>query len=73
VLGGQGWGFGMAVSVEPDEISPVPGRYGWAGGYGSIWFNDPHRNVVAIAMTQTPEFLFNGGAQEFSKLANHAG
>jgi CubicO group peptidase (beta-lactamase class C family) len=70
VLGGQGWGFGMAVSVAPDDISPVPGRYGWAGGYGTTWFNDPHRDVVAIAMTQTPDFLFNGGATEFSKLAN---
>jgi CubicO group peptidase (beta-lactamase class C family) len=70
VLGGQGWGFGMAVSVAPDETSPVPGRYGWAGGYGSTWFNDPHRTVVAIAMTQTPDFLFNGAATEFSRLAN---
>jgi CubicO group peptidase (beta-lactamase class C family) len=69
ILHGEGWGFGMAVSVKPDEISPSPGRYGWAGGYGTTWFNDPHRNLVAMAMTQAADFLFNGSADEFSRLA----
>jgi CubicO group peptidase (beta-lactamase class C family) len=69
ILQGQGWGYGMAVSVQPDEVSAVPGRYGWAGGYGTCWFNDPHRNLVTIAMTQTADFLFNGSTDEFSKLA----
>jgi CubicO group peptidase (beta-lactamase class C family) len=59
----------MAVVTEPDEVSPVPGRYGWDGGYGTSWFNDPHRDLVAIALTQTTDFLFNGGAAEFAKLA----
>src|SRR3989449_9343904 len=52
ILAGQGWGFGMAVATAPDEVSPVPGRYGWNGGYGTYWSNDPSRNVVAVAMTQ---------------------
>ena len=69
ILHGEGWGYGMAVSVRPDEISSRPGRYGWAGGYGTIWFNDPHRNLVAMAMTQAADFLFNGSADEFSRLA----
>jgi CubicO group peptidase (beta-lactamase class C family) len=72
VLGGRGWGFGMAVATAPDEVSPVPGRYGWEGGYGTSWFNDPSRNLVAIAMTQTSDFLFNGGLAEFSRLAAHS-
>jgi len=72
LLAGHGWGFGMAVAIAPDEVSPVPGRYGWNGGYGTSWFNDPNRNLVAIAMTQTSDFLFNGGLAEFGKLAAHS-
>jgi len=69
LLGGRGWGYGMAVTVTPDEASPVPGRYGWDGGYGTVWCTDPSRGVIAIALTQTSDFLFNGGAAEFTKLA----
>jgi CubicO group peptidase (beta-lactamase class C family) len=70
-LTGRGWGYGMAVSVTPDETSE-PGRYGWEGGYGTAWFNDPNRDVIAIALTQTIDFLFNGGSDEFQRLAAEA-
>jgi len=69
ILGGQGWGLGMAVVTAPDEVSSVPGRYGWNGGYGTFWFNDPGRNLVALAMSQTSDMLFNGTTTEFAKLA----
>lgn len=69
LLDGQGWGFGMAVSTAPDEVSPVPGRYGWAGGYGTCWFNDPDRKLIAILMTQTSNVMWNGTLNEFSMLA----
>jgi CubicO group peptidase (beta-lactamase class C family) len=69
VLAGQGWGFGMSVATVPDAVSSVPGRYGWAGGYGSGWFNHPDRGLVAIVMTQVSDFLFNGSLDEFGKLA----
>ncbi len=69
ILSGQGWGYAMSVSVQPDETSPTPGRYGWAGGYGTLWFNDPHRDLVAILMTQTSDTMWNGGFAEFSRLA----
>jgi CubicO group peptidase (beta-lactamase class C family) len=68
VLGGGGWGLGMAVVVNPDEGWPVPGRYGWAGGYGTDWFNDPHRGIVAIVMTQVSDFNWGGGLGEFTTL-----
>jgi CubicO group peptidase (beta-lactamase class C family) len=68
VLAGYGWGFGVAVVTTSDEVSPVPGRYGWDGGHGTSWFTDPNRNLVAIVMTQTADFLFNGGLAEFRKL-----
>jgi CubicO group peptidase (beta-lactamase class C family) len=72
VLGGRGWGFGMAVVTEADGASTAPGSYGWAGGYGTDWFNDPNRNLVAMAMTQVSDFLFNGGLAEFERLAAQA-
>jgi CubicO group peptidase (beta-lactamase class C family) len=68
LLAGRGWGYGMAVSVTPDAVSG-PGRYGWDGGYGATWFNDPHRDLTAIALTQTVDFLFNGASDEFQRLA----
>jgi CubicO group peptidase (beta-lactamase class C family) len=61
----NGWGYGLAVSTAPDAISPQPGRYGWDGGFGTVWFNDPHRDLVAIAMTQSSDFLFAGGRERF--------
>jgi CubicO group peptidase (beta-lactamase class C family) len=69
LLGGQGWGFGVSVAIAPDDVSSVPGRYGWSGGYGTQWFNDPSRDLVAIAMTQVSDVLFNGTMTEFAKLA----
>ena len=69
LLSGSGWGYGVSVTVKPDEASPVPGRYGWFGGYGTTWCNDPHRRLVAIGLTQTVGFLFGGGMAEFIRLA----
>ncbi|WP_144119205.1 serine hydrolase domain-containing protein [Catellatospora sichuanensis] len=68
----QGWGYGMAVATKPDDISPIPGRYGWDGGYGTVWCNDPYRDVTALAFTQTSDFLFRGGRDEFLTLALRA-
>ena len=73
ILGGQGWGLGMAVATAPDDVSAEPGRYGWNGGYGTFWFNDPNRDLVAIAMTQVSDILFNGTTTEFAKLAINSG
>lgn len=67
----KGWGYGLAVAAEPDELSATPGRYGWDGGYGTVWFNDRSRDLIAMAFTQTSDFLFNGGRTEFTALALH--
>lgn len=72
LLSGLGWGYGLAVAVQPDEVSETTGRYGWDGGSGTTWFNDPSRRLIAIALSQTSDFLFNGGAQEFRRLAARA-
>lgn len=68
LLGGSGWGYGTAVTVEADEVSG-PGRYGWSGGYGTTWFNDPAAGLIAIVLSQTGDLLWNGALQEFNKLA----
>jgi CubicO group peptidase (beta-lactamase class C family) len=61
----HGWGYGVGISTAPDAISRVPGRYGWFGGFGTSWINDPNRDLVAIVMTQASDFLFSGAHEEF--------
>ncbi|MBV9580243.1 MAG: beta-lactamase family protein [Chloroflexi bacterium] len=68
ILGGVGWGFGVSVVTEPGDAWPVQGRYGWAGGYGTDWFNDPHRGIVAILLSQTSDVMWNGMLGEFDQL-----
>jgi CubicO group peptidase (beta-lactamase class C family) len=48
----RGWGFGMSVITRRDDLTAVPGRYGWDGGYGTSWYSDPKEDMVAILMTQ---------------------
>jgi CubicO group peptidase (beta-lactamase class C family) len=53
----QGWGYGMAVTMQPTPEGLRPGAYGWAGGFGTSWFNDPSRDLTAILLTQR---IFDG-------------
>jgi CubicO group peptidase (beta-lactamase class C family) len=69
LLGGQGWGYGLGVVIAPSDNGLAPGQYGWSGGYGTTWFNDPARDLTAIAFTQTSDFLWNGGLTDFDRLA----
>jgi CubicO group peptidase (beta-lactamase class C family) len=48
----RGWGFGVGVLVSPDGRGGQPGRYGWDGGFGTSWANDPARDLVGILLTQ---------------------
>jgi CubicO group peptidase (beta-lactamase class C family) len=68
LLANQGWGYGMAVTVTADEVSG-PGRYGWAGGYGTSWFNDPAEGLTAIVLGQVSDLLWSGALTEFDRLA----
>jgi CubicO group peptidase (beta-lactamase class C family) len=72
LLAGQGWGYGMSVAIQPDDVSEVPGRYGWAGGYGTVWCTDPALGRTGILLTQTSNVLWNGTTQEFARLALRA-
>ena len=61
----HGWGYGVGISTAPDAVSQVPGRYGWDGGFGTSFVNDPDRNLLSIVMTQSSDFLFNGTRDRF--------
>jgi CubicO group peptidase (beta-lactamase class C family) len=47
-----GWGFGVSVLVKPHGLTPRPGRYGWNGGLGSSWWNDPNDGLISIILTE---------------------
>ena len=48
----RGWGFGVCVVNHRDGISATPGQYGWNGGFGTSWNNDPAEEMIAIIMSQ---------------------
>jgi len=48
----SGWGFGLSVVTRRDDVSAIPGQFGWVGGYGIAWFSDPKEEMVTILMTQ---------------------
>ena len=48
----HGWGFGLAVVTERTEVAKSVGTYGWDGGMGTSWYNDPAEDLTMILMTQ---------------------
>ncbi|WP_067507905.1 serine hydrolase [Actinoplanes sp. TFC3] len=55
---GTGWGLGVGVGT----VSP---EYGWSGGYGTHWFNNPAEDLTAILFTQVSDVLWDGTVTEF--------
>jgi CubicO group peptidase (beta-lactamase class C family) len=47
----HGWGFGMSVVTRRTGAESA-GTYGWDGGLGSVWHNDPAENLTMILLTQ---------------------
>ncbi|MGH3258966.1 MAG: serine hydrolase domain-containing protein [Streptosporangiaceae bacterium] len=47
-----GWGFGVSVVTRRTGVAKSVGSYGWDGGLGTSWFNDPASDLTAILMTQ---------------------
>jgi CubicO group peptidase (beta-lactamase class C family) len=52
ILGGRGWGFGLSIIDRPEPGGRDPRGYGWSGGFGTDWANDPDADLVAIMCTQ---------------------
>jgi len=50
ILDGRGWGFGVSVIDRPEQTG-LKG-YGWNGGFGTAWANDPVEGLVAVLATQ---------------------
>jgi CubicO group peptidase (beta-lactamase class C family) len=48
----SGWGFGVGVDTKRVDLFSVLGRFGWAGGVGTIAYSDPSKNLVGILLTQ---------------------
>lgn len=48
----HGWGFGVSITTRRDRIFDSPGRFGWDGGLGTVWYSDPQEDMVTILMTQ---------------------
>jgi CubicO group peptidase (beta-lactamase class C family) len=46
-----GFGFGVSVVRRRTGLASI-GRYGWDGGFGTSWFNDPREGITAILLTQ---------------------
>ncbi|MCB1001601.1 MAG: beta-lactamase family protein [Acidimicrobiales bacterium] len=49
--GREGWGFGVGVQVGTDDPTAPAGSYGWTGGLGTVWRNDPARRVTVVVLT----------------------
>jgi CubicO group peptidase (beta-lactamase class C family) len=52
----HGWGFGVSITLRPDDVTGAAGMYGWTGGLGTSWASDPKRSMVAILMTQVSAY-----------------
>jgi CubicO group peptidase (beta-lactamase class C family) len=49
--GAVGWGFGVGVQVRRTGIARGVGSYGWDGGLGSSWANDPTERLVGVVLS----------------------
>jgi len=49
--GSTGWGFGVGVQVLPTSPRRSLGAYGWDGGLGTSWANDPREGMVGVLLT----------------------
>lgn len=48
----RGWGFGLSVVTRRDELTGVPGRFGWDGAFSTSLYVDPHEQLVGVLMAQ---------------------
>jgi CubicO group peptidase (beta-lactamase class C family) len=49
--GALGWGFGVGVQVARTGPARSIGTYGWDGGLGSSWANDPAEDLIGVLLT----------------------
>jgi len=49
--GAVGWGLGVGVQLRRTGVARSVGSYGWDGGLGITWTNDPAEDLTAILLT----------------------
>ncbi|HET7490040.1 MAG TPA: serine hydrolase domain-containing protein [Acidimicrobiales bacterium] len=49
--GADGWGFGVGVRLRRTGPARSVGSYGWDGGLGTSWANDPAEGLAAVLLT----------------------
>lgn len=47
----SGWGYGVGVARRRDGVARSAGSYGWDGGLGTSWANDPAEGLVGVILT----------------------
>jgi CubicO group peptidase (beta-lactamase class C family) len=47
----SGWGFGVSVVTRREDFASL-GTYGWDGGLGTTWSNDPREDMILLLLTQ---------------------
>jgi CubicO group peptidase (beta-lactamase class C family) len=50
--GVSGWGLGVNIVIRRNDLSAVPGRFGWNGGTGTSFYVDPAEELIGILLTQ---------------------
>jgi CubicO group peptidase (beta-lactamase class C family) len=66
--GSLGWGYGVGVTRRRTGVATSPGAYGWTGGLGSSWANDPQEHLIGVVLTTdmfTAPFPPPGAIQDF--------
>lgn len=48
----RGWGLGLSIVTQRDEVAGVPGRFGWDGAFSTSLYVDPHEEIVGVLMAQ---------------------
>ena len=72
VRGGvMGWGLAN-VNVMTDKMSRLYGEYGWDGTAGTIFWNDPSRQMVTMLWTQSQPSNPDGIRQKFKAIIQAA-
>jgi len=47
----RGWGFCVSVVTRRDHPAAPVGQYGWDGGLGTVWRNDPSEQMITLLLT----------------------
>jgi CubicO group peptidase (beta-lactamase class C family) len=47
----RGWGFCVGIVTRREHPAAPVGQYGWDGGLGTIWRNDPSEQMITMLLT----------------------